>query len=85
MFEDLPKVLTNELYMNRIFGLIKDYDINIRDAIIWDMMGFEDLSNIFSEAVEEYLIMNNLTDGYAALYRDIINGVSMETIDDDEV
>ena len=82
----IPETLTHELFLDRIFGLVKDYGINLREAIIWDMMGFEDLSNIFSEALEEYFVINNLSGGYADLYRGVVQGKPFEAAtEDDEI
>jgi hypothetical protein len=82
----IPETLTHDLFLDRIFGLVKDYGLNLQEAILWDMMGFPELSMIFSEAVEEYITINNLEGGYASLYRDILLGKSQEiVIEDDEV
>lgn len=48
--------------------MMKDYDISLKEAITWDMEGFDNYNPEISAHVQHYLVANGIHNAYDRLF-----------------
>lgn len=51
-----------EVFNERLVSMMRDYDISLRQAIIWDMEGFDNYNYKRDTHLQHYLIVNGIVD-----------------------
>lgn len=70
--------LNNSVYIKRIISMMKDYDLSMKDAILWDMDGFMEAPGAndmdFLYELDFYFWSNGLKLEDTVLYHDVVTG-----------
>lgn len=70
--------LNNSVYIKRIISMMKDYDLSMKDAILWDMDGFMEAPSAndmdFLYELDFYFWSNGLKLEDTVLYHDVVTG-----------
>ena len=66
-----------QVFNERIVSMMRDYDISLKTAILWDMEGFDNYNPKVDAHVQHYLVVNGINDVEDRLfYLKIMKGVS---------
>jgi hypothetical protein len=66
-----------QVFNERLVSMMKDYDITLKQAIIWDMEGFDNYNYKKDTHLQHYLIVNGIIDVEDRLfYLRVVKGIS---------
>lgn len=69
MRQSTAKTILLHIYNRRLVSMMKDYDISLKEAIEWDMSGFQHHYKLsYDSHVAHYLNSNGITDKDSILY-----------------
>lgn len=64
-----------EVFSERIVSMMRDYNISLKEAVTWDMEGFDSYDTKNIRHISHYLVVNGLTEYDDRLfYLKVMNG-----------
>lgn len=78
-----------DIYYKRIIEMMRDYDVTMQDAILWDMCGFMPFASkgmilSFEEEIDYYLHMNHIPSDSRTFFSGVALGLYDYNLVEDE-